>query len=232
MILVAVRAFASLLLLILTNSPTIEAPTMMANRWRISGAALLVFCTIVSIISPPFEQPSPYYSDALRRNLRRRNEDSDSDASIYGWASELLNPVTTTPKPSDETVLFWHVPKSGGTNAKSLYGCLHLNIAGRAGVLPRFGHENDEELMVFQPWKRKNFEGPSFVNVDVSTKTGILHAKEWELVPSGLADIIFTPFIDFATAQLYDPSHKGRAIGLFRHPIDRLVSKFYYLQTA
>lgn len=30
----------------------------------------------------------------------------------------------------------------------------------------------------------------------------------------------------------FDPMNQGRALALFRHPIERLVSKFYYLQTA
>lgn len=35
-----------------------------------------------------------------------------------------------------------------------------------------------------------------------------------------------------AGEHLYDEFNRGRILALFRHPIDRVVSKFYYLQTA
>jgi len=102
-------------------------------------------------------------------------------------------------------------------------------VANKFGALPRFGHDQDEELIVFRPWKNK---GPAYVNVDSSSKEGIIRAQELGLVPSGLADIIFTNNPKFAIEHLYDEQHKGRVMGLFRHPVDRLVSKFYYLRVA
>lgn len=36
----------------------------------------------------------------------------------------------------------------------------------------------------------------------------------------------------FAGEKLYDEDHKGRFLALFRHPVDRAVSMFYYLQSA
>eukprot|EP00804_Cyclotella_cryptica_P005820 CCRYP_000126-RA/>CCRYP_000126-RA protein AED:0.00 eAED:0.00 QI:779/1/1/1/1/1/2/128/225 len=44
--------------------------------------------------------------------------------------------------------------------------------------------------------------------------------------------MIFTSDINFAAQNLFDRLNKGRVFAFFRHPIDRLVSKFYYLQTA
>ena len=52
------------------------------------------------------------------------------------------------------------------------------------------------------------------------------------LVASGKADILFAMDPSFAGEHLFDAQHKGRMMALFRHPVDRLVSKFYYLQTA
>lgn len=52
------------------------------------------------------------------------------------------------------------------------------------------------------------------------------------MVPSGKVDIVFSSHPGFAIKHLFDPSHKARAVTMFRHPIDRLVSKFYYLQVA
>ena len=39
----------------------------------------------------------------------------------------FIQPVTVKPKP-DETSVYWHIPKSGGTNAKSYFGCLGLAL--------------------------------------------------------------------------------------------------------
>jgi hypothetical protein len=151
--------------------------------------------------------------------------------SIYPWAESNLQPLATTPEPTNEVTLFWHIPKSGGTNAKAIYECLGLKLASRAGALPRFGHDQDEELVAFQPWKPKGNDA-WYVNVDTTSSKGILHAEDLGLVPSHVADLIFTSAPSFAIEHLYDDSHRGRALGLFRHPIERLVSKFYYLQVA
>jgi hypothetical protein len=70
------------------------------------------------------------------------------------------------------------------------------------------------------------------VNVDTTTKNGILRAAELGLVASGKADMIFTSDVNFAADHLFDPGHRGRIFALFRNPVDRSVSKFFYLQTA
>jgi len=154
---------------------------------------------------------------------------STAKSSVRSWANNHLEPVTVTPDPSRETFLFWHIPKSGGTTTKAIYECLHQTLASRAGSLPRFGHDKDKEIAAFHPWRDN---GPTYVNVDTSSPEGILHAEEMGLVPSGLADLIITGDPAFAIEHLYDDAHKGRVLALFRHPVDRLVSKFYYLQTA
>ena len=54
-----------------------------------------------------------------------------------------------------------------------------------------------------------------------------------DLIPSHAADIIFTHDISAAIHHLgFDPINQGRALALFRNPVERLVSKFYYLQNA
>jgi hypothetical protein len=70
------------------------------------------------------------------------------------------------------------------------------------------------------------------VNVDTTTESGILRAAQLGLAESNLADMIFTSDINFASKHLFTRLNKGRVFAFFRHPIDRLVSKFYYLQTA
>ncbi|KAL7530599.1 hypothetical protein ACHAXR_003588 [Thalassiosira sp. AJA248-18] len=107
-------------------------------------------------------------------------------------------PLSSKPEPSKETVIFWHIPKSGGTTAKSIYSSMGMGKSTR--VYP--------------------------------TPSKILEAKEMGLLEPGQVDIIFTSSPGFAVKQIFDSTHKGRVLALFRHPVERLISKFYYLQVA
>ena len=70
------------------------------------------------------------------------------------------------------------------------------------------------------------------VNADTLSPSGIIKAAEMGLVESHLVDIIVTTNINFAIDHLFSSEHKGIAFTLFRHPVKRLISKFYYVQTA
>jgi len=146
-----------------------------------------VINNIASFLSSTVErQPT---TDSLRRQL-----------AMYEWARENIHPLTFVPRPSNtaskQPVLFWHIPKSGGSTAKAYYRCMGKTV----GV--------------------------------VSQPDSILRAKEKGLVASGKIDIIFASFPEYTIEQLFDFSHKTRVLAMFRHPVDRLVSKFYYLQMA
>lgn len=182
--------------------------------------------------------------ELFRRSLRARSNinnnnieqyyypvtNGDATIIIYPWAEHNLKPITEPLIHGNETAsLFWHVPKSGGTTAKAMFECLGLTLVNRAGSLPKFGHDQDTELIAFKPWGER---GPSYINADTSTELGILRAEKLGLVASGLGDVIITSYPKFAVEHLYDINHKGRAFGIFRHPVDRLISKFYYLQVA
>ena len=45
-------------------------------------------------------------------------------------------------------------------------------------------------------------------------------------------DIIFSSFPDYTAKKLFDDEHRGRVLAMFRHPVERLIGKFYYLQVA
>lgn len=162
--------------------------------------------------------------------LRMDYNQPDNELSVYPWARNHLRPLTTMPTSEREAVLFWHVPRSGGTTVKAMYECLGQTLANKIGVDPKYRHHNTRELIVFQPWP--GVSRASYVNVDTTNKPGLMRARNMGLVPSGLADIIITADIAYAVENLYDDSRKGRVLGLFRHPVDRLVSMFHYLQIA
>ena len=102
-------------------------------------------------------------------------------------------------------------------------------LAHRVGADPKYGHDKESEIVVFEPHGGKYWK---VVNVDTTIKPGILRAKELGLVQSHTTDLIFTMEPQFAGKELYDEENKGRFLALFRHPVDRALSMFYYLQTA
>jgi len=152
---------------------------------------------------------------------------------------ERINPVfENNIKPLDrnsiinsedkETAIFWHIAKSGGTTIKSIYKCMRKVMTVRVGVEHKWGHDTEEELVIFEPGST----GMLTVNADTLSPSGIIKAAEMGLVESHLVDIIVTTNINYAIDHLYSPDHKGIAFALFRHPVKRLISKFYYVQTA
>ena len=56
-------------------------------------------------------------------------------------------------------------------------------------------------------------------------------AKKLGLASSGLADVVVSGYVSSAH-RVFTPTNRGRLFALFRHPVDRLASKFYYLQFA
>jgi len=200
---------------------------------RRKGAAVFVGLCIVATILFLFDVFSISMNE---RTLLSSSSDlhrylKEKVYPAYSWAIDFMKPANAPPLPEEETVLFWHIPKSGGTTAVAIYACLGQTIVNQVGTIPKFGHDQDKELTTFQPWKKWGVN-TTYVNVDTNTEPGILRAKEMGLVPSGIADVIFTTEPHFAIENLYDSSHRGRAMALFRHPVDRLVSKFFYLQVA
>ena len=69
-------------------------------------------------------------------------------------------------------------------------------------------------------------DGRKYVNVDVTTRTGIQNAADRGFVSNHLVDVIFTPLLVDVTAKLLSNSvdgNRGRLFSIFRHPIDRVV---------
>ena len=103
----------------------------------------------------------------------------------------------------------------------------------------------DEQRQQQQPQERQlrvvtSEDGRRYVNVDVTTAGGIREASELGFASSDLADVVFTPLVTEAARFLlgYDDDggagggRRGRMFALFRHPVNRVVSIFYYLQSA
>jgi len=128
-------------------------------------------------------------------------------------------------EPFDEksdTAYFWQIPRAGSTNALAYFSiCMNMTEASRMGI-----SSQSDRLEVVQ------YFGHNFVNVDVSSQEGLKHAKELNLPASHLADVVSSPYASEVMTGLFDQEHRGKMFALLRHPIERLASKFYYLQTA
>lgn len=118
---------------------------------------------------------------------------------------------------------YWHVPRSGGGTVNDILGsCLHLTLAADAGGSE--GESRVEMLKVLHFAHEVNY-----LNVDTSTLKGIQRAQDLNLVPSGLADVVISPLLHDATS-LFTPTRKGRLFAIFRNPIERAASLFYFIQ--
>jgi len=138
-----------------------------------------------------------------------------------------LADVTEPYQKGKDTALFWHVPKSGGTTVKDYIGtCFDMVMAttSRVGITQELMNADELEV-VRMP------SGRSYVNVDMTSTTGITRAKELGLASSGLTDIIVAPLL-YDGSNLFDPEHRGRMFALFRHPVVRAASMFNYLQQS
>jgi len=119
-----------------------------------------------------------------------------------------------------DTPIYWHIPRSGGTTMKLIMSmCMGRVVACEQGA----GHQLDEQLELL------NKPFGNFANVDTSTPLGLQRASELGLIPSRMVDVVLTPHVREAT-KLFDSHHKGRLFALFRDPVDRVVSLYYFLR--
>lgn len=115
-----------------------------------------------------------------------------------------------------ETPFFWLVPRSGANAVRTvMWRCLRLAEASEAGA--------EDELNVL---KIVDGEEKRYVNVDLSTSKGLAHAKELNLASSGVPDVIISGDMH-GTLDLFNNLNRARLFAVFRHPIERAVSKYY-----
>lgn len=121
-----------------------------------------------------------------------------------------------------DTLVFWHVPRSAGTTIKAIASkCIGLVVAADLGR-----HKVINSLKIVDSLHPKG----KFVNVDVSTMSGLKKAKDLGLAQSGLAQLIFTSQFQ-AVSDLFDIKHKGRMFTIIRDPITRTLSMYQSLSS-
>jgi hypothetical protein len=140
---------------------------------------------------------------------------------------------TSHPYNSKDIPMYFHIPKAGGSTVKDIIGsCFRMVMASEFGVTD--GHNTDLEIAVVYPKVLGGTgveERSPFVNVDVTTATGIERAVRMGFAESGLAGLVASPLL-YEANKLFARNNQGRLFAIFRHPVDRAVSMFYYIQIA
>mmetsp|Transcript_8235 Transcript_8235/g.12657 ORF Transcript_8235/g.12657 Transcript_8235/m.12657 type:complete len:394 (+) Transcript_8235:208-1389(+) len=196
------------------NSPSVSRSLGIT---KFCFAAVTAFAALIAIY--------PEDVDVNMLNKRRTTEIQLKPSILENLAS-LEDPTSEF-----ETAVFWHIPKAGGTAIENLYAiCSDLVVANEIGCRAASRDcEHEDFLEVFLPFKRSPLR---VVNVDTTNPDGLVRAGNLGLAESNLAKIVFTSWLEDASESLFDSVNKGRVFTLMRHPVDRAVSEFYYLQDA
>ncbi|KAL3780332.1 LOW QUALITY PROTEIN: hypothetical protein HJC23_008262 [Cyclotella cryptica] len=145
-------------------------------------------------------------------------EDPPTDGDpIPSWIRANLADVAGKQCRESDIPFYWLIPESGGTAIQELYWCLGLTIANEVGANPKLGRVKQMKLVKFLPFHGK--EWPT-LNVDTSTKEGILRAKQLGLASSNRpsVDLVVSSHLRFAAQELFDSTHKGKVFSIFRNP--------------
>lgn len=80
--------------------------------------------------------------------------------------------------------------------------------------------------MQLQALKITTVDGHQYVNVDLSIAPGIERASSMGLASSGLADVLVTGHLHYASTLLLDEFHHGVMFALIRHPVEQSISTY------
>jgi len=173
------------------------------------------------------------FSDAIKEGSRKTFVPADPKMPL-AMKYDLVDVASFKSEKDSQLPLFWRIPRSGGTTVEVLLAhCLELKVASSSGA----ALERNEGLLL------NNNDRPNtlslvangkeqYVNVDVSNPEGIARAEELDLVGSGLADVFISPLLHEMSEVVFSPQPGRRAtvFAIFRHPVERAASLFYYLQ--
>jgi len=68
------------------------------------------------------------------------------------------------------------------------------------------------------------------LNVDTSTPTGLMRARDLGIIHSGLMDIIYSPEFGFTAKTIFSPENQASVFFLFRDPVERSISIWEHSQ--
>ncbi len=156
------------------------------------------------------------------------------DLDIEGQTLEgQSNSLTTIP-------YFWHIHKNGGTSMKNIFSCLQKIQTGRSN---REGVCEDSDTMLKVCELQFGSLGRKVINVDASSFQGIQRGIDLGMTQkgsiNGLIDasgneetfiVVSSRFYD--ALSLFTPERQARLFLVLRHPVQRVISKYFYMKKA
>ena len=141
------------------------------------------------------------------------------------WTNHVSSLTKVLSNESDQiaTPFFMHVQKSGGTTMKQLGACLGLTIADEHGQF-----SNQPASLDVLTWNN----ALRYVNIDACSISGLRTAHLLGFASQQPADAIYTSYFRIALEELFDDTHPASVFAVFRDPIDRATSSYYYLKHA
>jgi len=182
---------------------------------------------LLSILNNPKlrGQSVPNGSDSTSENQSDNINEAEAGKVLFPSYFSSLSDLTEEYRTEEETPYFWDVHFSGESIAEAIFSqCHNLIMAAEFGL--RQPQYTEHELAKF------NLDGSRYVNVELTTKEGILRASNLGLAQSHLADVIISPYLHNIASLVFTTQHPGRLFALFRHPVDRALSMYHYLSKA
>ena len=207
---------------------------------RLAVALLVFVCSAGGIRSVNDLWISPQITSSTMRvmdKIQQRNATKVNSASIptvhFGQniavpeqLSNLVNILDEPFIPHQNKLFLWHIPRSGATSITRIASyCFGLTLASEIGRGEARNGTN--ELRIIED----DLAGISFANVDTSHPLGIEQAKALQVGQSDQIDFISSPYM-WNLADIFDETHKGYMIAMFRHPIDRAASLYYSMMKS
>lgn len=181
----------------------------------------------LNAIGHPRNDPITHVS--VSSNLEMNNLDSRIESRERGNLSNNAKDLHIVPREQNDIPLFWVIPKSGTSSIKSILAkCLHLRMASSTKTIDYKEESKTGKIRVID---FSSEQGGRFVNVDFGYLGGIHQAKEWKMASSGVVDVAASSYLHEAV-DVFTSSNSARIFTIFRHPVRRMVSDFYYQQIA
>lgn len=134
---------------------------------------------------------------------------------------------TFEPSLNTDRLILLKVPRTGTTMIEHILArCFSQTIAA---VYPPPGSDIiATEMNYLEVTTQKN--GEKYWNVDLTTLEGITKSKDLQLAYQPQARVLVSPHLYEVSINLLNDQFRGRVFIMFRHPIERLVSLFYFLE--
>jgi len=164
----------------------------------------------------------------------------------YNVLRNINEPVNL--KEDGDIPLFWHIHKSGGSSMKHIFTCLR-KVQTRRMNDPEICTDQEPTLRICKLEFGSVNLGSRVINTDLSSLGGIQRAVDLELTKAGKfrsppdctvnheggcteQEFIVDTSRIYDALQIFTHTRKARLFILFRHPVERAISKYFYIKVA